>query len=81
MAQDPADASRDLSILVTLARLKNAGKIEWLKPEERRDLVERLEAPASKRLAEVLIQGHGTKTLATQERRDLQYVEGLAAGR
>lgn len=75
----PADASRDRSILITLARLLKAGKHEWLATDEVKDLIGRLQMPESRRIAVALLDPKKHSKLSAEEKHDFSYVEDLAA--
>lgn len=72
------DASRDRSVLLILARMKRAGRLDWLKAGEARDLVDRLENADSKRLAKAILEDRKTG-LSPRDSRELLHINRLAA--
>jgi hypothetical protein len=74
----PADASRDRSILLIMARLLKAGKADWLATDEAKGMIERLEMPESKKIAYALIDRRKKRALSASEKDDLSYIEQLA---
>jgi hypothetical protein len=75
LGRRPVDGSRDLSILVTLARLQSTNRLGWLGVDQQAALIERL-GPASQRLGRFLL-GEGGN-LSPEDETSLGLVRRLA---